>query len=291
MSDERQALERAQLSLSGLSVGDAFGQALAFSYAGPALEDELPPGPWSWTDDTHMALSIVEVLRDHGAIHQEELVRAFVRRFSRDPGRGYGAGAYRLLKRIANGEDWRDVAPVLFPGGSMGNGAAMRAGPIGGYFVGDPERAAAEAKRSAEVTHAHPEGQAGAMAVAAAAAIAGRGQVRDAEEFLREVMKYVPEGDTRVGLLRSLDFGDDDAEEAAEVLGTGLDITAPDTVPYCLWCAARNPNDFRAALWLTVRPPGDRDTTCAIVGSIVALSSRSVPQEWESQREALPSLG
>ena len=54
------------------------------------------------------------------------------------------------------------VAPALFGGGSYGNGGAMRAAPIGGYFWDDPERARKEAQRSAEVTHAHPEGQAGA---------------------------------------------------------------------------------------------------------------------------------
>jgi hypothetical protein len=48
-------------------------------------------------------------------------------------------------------------------------------------------------------------------------------------------------------------------------------------------CASIEPRDGK-------KPPGDRDTTCAIVGTIVALSSRSVPQECESQREALPSL-
>ena len=52
-------------ALEGLSVGDALGER----FFGPALEvlkridaRLLPPGPWSWTDDTQMALSIVDIL-------------------------------------------------------------------------------------------------------------------------------------------------------------------------------------------------------------------------------------
>jgi ADP-ribosylglycohydrolase len=46
----------------------------------------------------------------------------------------------------------------------------MRSAPIGAYFAEDIERVIAEAKASAEVTHAHPDGQTGAIAVALAAA-------------------------------------------------------------------------------------------------------------------------
>ena len=46
----------------------------------------------------------------------------------------------------------------------------MRVAPIGAYFAEDYERVAYEAKLSAEITHAHPDGQTGAMAVALASA-------------------------------------------------------------------------------------------------------------------------
>jgi ADP-ribosylglycohydrolase len=44
----------------------------------------------------------------------------------------------------------------------------------------------------------------------------------------------------------------------------------PDTVPYAIWCAARHLDDLVEALWATVSVGGDIDTTCAIVGGIVA---------------------
>jgi hypothetical protein len=56
------ALGRARLSLDGLSVGDAFGERF-FGPPGEVLKRisrrELPDAPWTYTDDTEMALSIV----------------------------------------------------------------------------------------------------------------------------------------------------------------------------------------------------------------------------------------
>ena len=52
----------------------------------------------------------------------------------------------------------------------------------------------------------------------------------------------------------------------AILLRTGGQISAQDTVPYCLWCAAHHLNNYETAIWVTVTGLGDRDTTCAIVG-------------------------
>ena len=56
-------------------------------------------------------------------------------------------------------------------------------------------------------------------------------------------------------------------------LGTGHDISAQDTCPFALWCAGGHLDSYEEALWLTVSGLGDRDTTCAMVGGIVALSA------------------
>lgn len=67
-------------------------------------------------------------------------------------------------------------------------------------------------------------------------------------------------------------------------------MTAPDTVPLCVWAAARFGGSFEEALWQTVSALGDRDTTCAIVGGIVVLATGldGVPAAWREGREALP---
>ena len=59
-------------------------------------------------------------------------------------------------------------------------------------------------------------------------------------------------------------------------------------MPFALWSAAKHLDDYEEAMWKTVAALGDRDTTCAIVGGIVALTSkRPIPAEWLSAREPL----
>ena len=128
---------------------------------------------------------------------------------------------------------------------------------------------------------------AGAVAVAVAAAWASD-QSR-AGSLLELAWKHTPEGKVRDGLALALEISADRAsEEAAKILGNGSEVTAADTVPFSLWCAARHPDDYQEALWATVSALGDRDTTCAIVGGIVALSAPSIPAGWLAAREQLP---
>jgi ADP-ribosylglycohydrolase len=233
-----------------------------------------------------MALSIVDELLEIGAIRPDELAERFARRYVREPWRGYGGGAQRLLSAYAQGGHWRELAPGVFPGGSYGNGGAMRAAPIGAFFQDRPEQAAEQGRRSAQVTHSHPEGQAGAMAVAAAASLVD-GEDIEPEEFLAEIMQSLPESRTRSGIEEARRIPAEESQRAAKVLGTGRQIAAFDTVPFCLWVAAHHNRDYAHALWTTVVGRGDRDTTCAIVGGILG-AYRPVPEEWVSRREPLP---
>jgi len=77
--------------------------------------------------------------------------------------------------------------------------------------------------------------------------------------------------------------------DAARALGNGAAVTAPDTVPFCLWVATWHSHDFVEAMWQTVSALGDRDTTCAIIGGIVSvqLGEEAIPFEWRLAREAL----
>jgi ADP-ribosylglycohydrolase len=284
-----EAITRAMRSLDGLSVGDAFGELFFFISPEYASWDDLPAKMWRWTDDTHMALSIVEVLKKHGRIDQDALALSFARRYLAQPNRGYAGGARRLLMQIATGSDWRDVSPKLFGGGSFGNGSAMRVAPLGAFFAGDPERAADEARLSAVVTHAHPEGQAGAVAAAVAASLAACVSPPVGREFLEEVVRYVPDGITRQRLLLARDIPSREHARAVRTLGTGSEVTAQDTVPFCVWIAAHHLGSYEDALWLTAKGRGDCDTTCAIVGGIVSLSA-PLPPSWLERREPLPSL-
>jgi ADP-ribosylglycohydrolase len=291
------ANERAALSLVGLSTGDAFGDQ--FFRLGEREEEFIagrtaPPGPWPYTDDTEMALSVVAMLRRHGTIEQDRLALDFARRY--EPSRGYGPAMHRVLHAIREGEPWAEVTRREFSGqGSWGNGAAMRVGPLGAYFAEDLNTVVEQARRSAEVTHAHPEALAGAIAVAVAAALAWNGRqetpLPGRAGFLDRVLPFVPPSDVHSRLRKARDLPvNASVPFAVSVLGNGTGLSAQDTVPFALWCAGERLHDFEQALWLTVSGGGDRDTTCAMVGSIVALSTGAerIPPSWLAAREPLP---
>jgi ADP-ribosylglycohydrolase len=151
-----------------------------------------------------------------------------------------------------------------------------------------------EARLSAEITHAHEEGIAGAIAVAAAAALAWK-RYRSAlplgREWLRQVRDFVPTGYVRAGIDEALRLpSETPTHAAASALGNGAGVTAPDTVPFCLWVASWPSHDFVEAIWQTLSALGDRDTTCAIVGGIVSVhvGKEGIPGEWRQTREPLP---
>ncbi len=72
--------------------------------------------------------------------------------------------------------------------------------------------------------------------------------------------------------------------------GSGYEVSAQDTVPFCIWCAAHHLDDFEEALRRTVRGLGDCGTTCAIVGGIDALSAAAIPLLWLNRREPLQPI-
>ncbi|MBY0396265.1 MAG: ADP-ribosylglycohydrolase family protein, partial [Thermoleophilia bacterium] len=247
-ADHDERMRRVRLAVDGLSVGDAFGGRF---FNPPDETRALPTAPWPYSDDTEMALAIASVLNRRGRIEPDELALDFARRYQADPYRGYGLTVRRVLEAIAEGIPWSRAAVLVYGGlGSLGNGGAMRAAPIGAYFADDDAAAAEHARASASTTHAHPEGQAGAIAVAVAAAWASRRAdcpaddrpaAFDVRRMLETAASHTPGGETRAGIERALtiDFGVP-IMTAVRVLGNGQRITAPDTVPFALWCAARH---------------------------------------------------
>lgn len=283
---------RAVASLHGLAVGDALGASFFVPDNLPALKTRsLPPDPWCWTDDTEMACSVYAVLDRYGRVDQDALAHSFAEHHDFD--RGYGAGVNRTLRLIRQeAGDWRELAAAAFDGrGSWGNGAAMRVAPLGAFFADDLDRVVREAVASAEITHTHPEGVAGAVAVALAAALSVSAPELRGPELLDEIAERTPVGAVRDGIGGALaQLSQPDPLEAAAVLGNGRAISAPDTVPFCLWVVAMYPNDFAEAFWATASVGGDVDTTCAIVGGILGarLGISGIPAEWLAHCEELP---
>ncbi|MBB2942910.1 ADP-ribosylglycohydrolase [Actinoplanes lutulentus] len=280
-------------SLAGLSVGDALGAQYFVPGNKPAdlAEGRVPDGTWEWTDDTEQACCLVATLAE-GYFDRD----AFAEMLGRlhDPYRGYGPGAVVMLRQIREGLPWPIAAAAAFNGeGSCGNGAAMRAAPLGAWHADSLAHAAAQGVRAAEVTHSHPEGIAGGVAVAVAAAVAAAARLHGhrppPDQMLLAVAAHTPAGLVREGLVEATTIRR--ADEAAYRLGSGARALAQDTVPFALWAAARHLADYPAAITACVSAGGDVDTTAAIAGGVVAAHTGldGIPAEWLSAREPLPA--
>ncbi|MES9536342.1 MULTISPECIES: ADP-ribosylglycohydrolase family protein [unclassified Actinomadura] len=283
-------LQRARLSLLGLALGDALGSQFFVPANQHHLSSRsLPPAPWQWTDDTEMACSVYLTLAAHGTVDQDALAASFARRHDFD--RGYGPATNRLLRLVREGGDWRTLAGDLFDGsGSWGNGAAMRVSPLGAFFADDPAQAARQAALSATVTHTHPEAVAGAVAVAVATALAAGGPLPPGV-FVDRILEHVPQGKVRDGIKEARHLLTvSDPRTAAHFLGNGRTVAAHDTVPFTIWAAAHHLADYEQAIWTTATAGGDIDTTCAIVGGIIAagLDLHDLPNAWRRVTEPLP---
>jgi ADP-ribosylglycohydrolase len=290
-------LARAHLALDGVSVGDAFGASFYQRPRSHIAKRTLSPEPrWLWTDDAAMGISIVEELAARGDIDEASLAGRFATRYVAEPWRGYGPTAKKILTAIHEGAPWREAAQAPYGGtGSKGNGGAMRAPPLGAYFAHDLDRAVAVARRSALPTHAHLDGQAGAVAAAVAAGLAVLRRAgewaQEPAEFIERVWAHTPDSATRDGIQAALAFPlDAGCKAAAAKLGNGSRELSDDTVPLCIWLAARHLDSFEDAMWSCLEAGGDMDTTCAIVGGILAAGGAAIPADWLARREALPEI-
>ncbi len=282
----KKRVQLARHCLQGLAIGDAFGES--FFGDTNTIRQHLatrtsPATTWEYTDDTVMAIAVYQQLVQRQSIDQDAFVQALVRCHQADPNRGYGATARRILRGVGEGGNWRDLAAAVFDGmGSMGNGAAMRVGPIGAYYYDDWKRVKSLAEASAAVTHAHTEAKIGAIAIALATALATQSkeeqQRLSAEAFLTKIHAQLPPSDTTSKINKALHISAKAHRETLKtVLGNGSRMLAQDTVPFVLWCAAHHLYDYEAALWKAV----------SMVGGIVSMScaATTLPKTWQNAVE------
>lgn len=270
-------LSHALRSLQALSVGDAYGENIMKIL--PACYEHNRP----WTDDTAMAITVVRMLAEEGKIDQGKLAVYFAERYHADPNRGYGRGTANLLYAIRlKPEEWLDLATNWWgPGvGSHGNGAAMRVAPLGAFYS-NLHDVAEQARLQAQVTHNHPEAIAGAVAVAVAASIATHSHFTWAK-----VMEFTPDSAVRAKLDEVSRISTSNHENIARNFGNGSQVSALDTVPFCLWAAkdALLFSNFGNAMKQIESVGGDTDTNCAIVAGIIG-NVVPPPDDWIAATE------
>ncbi len=255
--------------LIGLALGDALGGPYeglpdgvidGLVMSGVVLDDPAE-ATIHYTDDTQMMIGLAEELADRGEVEEDALLARFAANYN--PDRGYGAGMRRLLGAILDGNARPGMALDLFPGGSLGNGAAMRVAPVGICFAGDLDRVAEQAGRSARPTHAHPIGIDGARLLALGVALAARGGPFIRRDFFGELARRAETDEFRWQIEAAGHLRDSDS---LGPFGNGLE--AHRSVTTALGLFAASPDDYPGTIRRAIAQGGDTDTLAAMAGAL-----------------------
>ena len=173
IQDREKVFDKVYGALSGLAIGDSFGDASrkAENRAAYQVTTDFNKGAsWS-TDDTEFALLTAKTLiRCRGKLTTEECVKSWMEDVCvQDEYKRGGASEIEAANNLRKG-----LLPPLtgkFNVFHMSDGSSMRIGPVGIVCAGDPERAMELARIESEVSH-YRDGVWGAQAVAAAVAVA-----------------------------------------------------------------------------------------------------------------------
>lgn len=261
--------DRFEGCLFGLAIGDALGakfeaqsaEAIRSRFPSVASLITYPQEEIWYTDDTQMAIGVSEALIEKGEIQEESLCRAFVANYL--PSRGYGRGARAVLEAMEDGHDHRLVAEQHFPGGSYGNGAAMRVAPVGLLFRDDRRLLWEQARLSALPTHLHPLGIEGAQLLALAVAHCSRTDRFDREAFFGELLESCASAEYRAKIEAAAKI-----RSVAELAALGNRIEALHSVPTAIASLALTPESFEDTICDVIFLGGDTDTLAAMAGAL-----------------------
>jgi poly(ADP-ribose) glycohydrolase ARH3 len=186
---------------------------------------------------------------------------------------------------MIEGQDHRRLAENHFPGGSFGNGAAMRVAPVGLMFRDDHNTLWHQARLSALPTHMHPLGIEGAQVLALAVALAANSEVIARESFF-ETLAARCESLEFAGPLRRAAKIDDPKDLA--LFGNGIEATA--SVVTAIASFALTPHSYAHTVGHVIRLGGDTDTIAAMAGALSGafLGKAAIPPHWLSSLEDGP---
>ena len=222
----------------GAIIGDMVGVPYEFN-ACKTTEFKLFQSSSRYSDDSVMTIAVAEWLLT--GEHLPDIMRKWGKS---DPSAGYGGMFY----------DWlfpQNESDKL-PYNSYGNGSGMRVSPCG-FIAKSIDEALELAKRSAEVSHNHPEGIKGAQAIAAAIYLARIGKSKEViKDYISTTFEY--------DLNRSCDD-----IRPRYCFNECCQTSCPEAI-----IAFLDSHDYESAVRLAVSLGGDADTLACMAGGIAA---------------------
>ena len=289
---------------AGCLVTQALGDALGFIVEGydpatcQAFVDKVlaAPNPANWTrghfafgqysDDTQLARELGLSLVARGGWDPSDFAQRVGRLFGEDLIVGRGRATQAAAYRILDGVPWDQAGE---PSPSAGNGAAMRAAPIGLFFA-DPAERLRVADEQARVTHLDPRSRAAAILVADVVALALHNNWQGGRKGLAWLASRVDAQDPLLarhltvdmpGWLEADDPGAEIAAAGEAPAGSGhkferwhgISPFATPSVLYALYAFLKTPLQLEEVLARSVAVGGDVDTVAAMAGAMAGARS------------------
>ena len=210
----------------------------------PIKHTNFDPVVSAFTDDTVLTIAIAYSIFNQADIASS--LKKFAEKYYNLP---YGGGFRRWIRSWDNR-----------PYNSFGNGSAMRVSPVG-FAYDSIDDVLHQAKRTAEVTHNHPEGIKGARATALAIYLARMGESKDTiRNEITERFSY--------NLNRTVD----------EIRPNySFDVTCQGSVPESI-VAFLDADSWEDAVKKSISLGGDADTMACITGGIAQAFYKEIPE-------------
>lgn len=292
-----QQMDRAAGAVLASAAGDALGSQYEF---GPALADDVTPAfgigcfghaLGEWTDDTSMAMSILQVLADGRTLEDpaalDEIVTSWRdwSRTAKDVGSQTRSILSHLRETTADAATRRAESLHQSTGRSAGNGSLMRTGPVAlGYLDRPRVELAAAAGRVAQLTHWEDDN----VDACAIWCLAIRHAVLTGELDVRAQVAFIS-ADRRDRWAALIDEAlQPGAHPRGFRSGNGWVVRAFQAALAAI-AGATSPVD---ALERAVRGGGDTDTVAAIAGSLAGAvhGGSGIPLEWKRKLHGWPGI-
>ena len=304
MTDKTPTVDQFQGCILGCALGDVVGAwgerkplLTARRYAGQTVRpvkfkehdhhDGLPFG--QYTDDTQLTRELALSIAQRGFFDPPHFAERVSQIFARNGVVGYGKSTLQAAQRLAEGCPWDQAGT---PAPAAGNGAAMRAAPIGLLHWNDTNLLIRDATNQAIITHSAEMSVAGSVAIAATTAmclnasrdtshpgergwwkwlvrIVGRsntGFEDDLDILTERVFGLRDEGQTSDNITESVYEWIQDTDDST---WAGISPWARSSVLWSLYCLAAHPTDIWEAITLAIWGGGDTDSTAAMAGALV----------------------
>ncbi|WP_319414796.1 ADP-ribosylglycohydrolase family protein [Marispirochaeta aestuarii] len=284
----------------GLAVGDALGVPVEFMKRESIARSPIngmkgygthnqPLGTWS--DDTSMALCILESITKTGWNIDDQAMR-FVRWYkeahltAHDAVFDIGIATAQAIDRITAG--YAPLEAGSRDENSNGNGSLMRSLPAAVYCAVncDDEELVKEVANSSSITHAHPRSRLGCVIHAFITAELLKGKRIDAAligaakrvESVLESSILFSEMKQELQHYHSILYDNLELTKPSEIRSSGYVV---DTLEAAVWCLLTS-SGFEECVLKAVNLGDDTDTVGAVTGGLAGIywGYESIPSEW-----------